>query len=294
MLELTAEQARLWRDELCPALAAEGIRVGRLPRRHHEELAELGVGVRPPDLPGPHAARRRPGTAVPVHLGPVAQPRRARARPRVGRGALRARQGPRGPAALRRRRRARAADSARVGDRALPPLALSGDGDRRADGVPPDARRRHGDLGRRRRPARGRRDGAAQAPLRRRGADRGLELDLAAMLGDSRSASLVAASSVYPIRGLLDLADVGQLYSLDRPDLKYDADARTPSAAWRLQPTTTSSPRSPSGTSSSSTPTTRSRRVSSRSFAPRRPTSTSSRSRPPSTARVTTRRWPRR
>ncbi len=28
--------------------------------------------------------------------------------------------------------------------------------------------------------------------------------------------------SVYPVTGLLDLADVGQLYSLDRPDLKYE------------------------------------------------------------------------
>ena len=27
---------------------------------------------------------------------------------------------------------------------------------------------------------------------------------------------------VYPITGLLDLADVGQLYALDRPDLKYE------------------------------------------------------------------------
>ena len=32
----------------------------------------------------------------------------------------------------------------------------------------------------------------------------------------------VGRENVYPIRGLLDLADVGQLYALDRPDLKYE------------------------------------------------------------------------
>jgi polyphosphate kinase len=32
----------------------------------------------------------------------------------------------------------------------------------------------------------------------------------------------VSESNVYPIRGLLDLADVGQLYAADRPELKYD------------------------------------------------------------------------
>jgi len=32
----------------------------------------------------------------------------------------------------------------------------------------------------------------------------------------------VAQSGTYPVRGLLDLADVGQLYTLDRSDLKYD------------------------------------------------------------------------
>ena len=32
----------------------------------------------------------------------------------------------------------------------------------------------------------------------------------------------IALTGVYPVRGLLDLADVGQLYTLDRPDLKYE------------------------------------------------------------------------
>jgi polyphosphate kinase len=32
----------------------------------------------------------------------------------------------------------------------------------------------------------------------------------------------VGSESVYPITGMLDLADLGQLYALDRPELKYD------------------------------------------------------------------------
>src|SRR5439155_16259717 len=32
----------------------------------------------------------------------------------------------------------------------------------------------------------------------------------------------VASDQVYPIQGLLDLADVSQLHGLDRPDLKYE------------------------------------------------------------------------
>jgi polyphosphate kinase len=41
--ELTTRQSRLWGRELCPALAAEGIVVGRLDDCTEEELAELGV-----------------------------------------------------------------------------------------------------------------------------------------------------------------------------------------------------------------------------------------------------------
>ena len=74
-----------------------------------------------------------PGSAVPVHLRPVAQPRRARARPGVGRGAVRARQGAGGPRPLRRGRRARpAASRSRSVIAHFLRLALPGDGDRRA------------------------------------------------------------------------------------------------------------------------------------------------------------------
>ena len=61
---------------------------------------------------------------------------------------------------------------------------------------------------------------SAQAPVRRCRAHGGVELDLAR---DARGLqeSLGTADQVYPINGMLDLADVGQLYALDRPDLKY-------------------------------------------------------------------------
>ena len=43
-----------------------------------------------------------------------------------------------------------------------------------------------------------------------------------AMLNRLQERLSVGPDGVYAIRGLLDLADVGQLYALDRPDLKYD------------------------------------------------------------------------
>jgi polyphosphate kinase len=44
----------------------------------------------------------------------------------------------------------------------------------------------------------------------------------AAMLTRLQERLGVNGSGTYPVRGLLDLADVGQLYALDRGDLKYD------------------------------------------------------------------------
>ena len=50
VLELTAAQSRLWRDELCPALAAEGIVVGTVDDATDEELRELEEHLRAADL----------------------------------------------------------------------------------------------------------------------------------------------------------------------------------------------------------------------------------------------------
>ena len=75
-------------------------------------------------------------------------------------------------------RQARDVPAAGARAAALPAGAVPEDGDRRVQRLPRDARRRLRGLGRGGRPARGGRAGAAQAPLRRRRARRGLELDL--------------------------------------------------------------------------------------------------------------------
>ena len=124
VLELTAQQSRLWKRELRPALAAEGIVVGGIEDSSAKELKQLERRLPARDLPRADAARGRPGPAVPVHLGPLALARGLRRRPRDGRGALRARQDPRRPAALPRDRRPRPLRPARAGHRALPPDAL--------------------------------------------------------------------------------------------------------------------------------------------------------------------------
>ena len=132
VLELSAQQAQLWRDQLCPALAAEHDPGRHRRRRHRRRAGRARAHLRAADLSRPDAAGGRPGPAVPVHLRPLAQPRRRRARPRVGRGALRAGQGARGPPALPLGRRPWPADPARVGDLALPAVALPRDGGGRA------------------------------------------------------------------------------------------------------------------------------------------------------------------
>ena len=179
MLELGAAQSQLWRDELCPALAAEGIRVGTVDDATPSELAELERIFLRQIYPVLTPLAVGPGQPFPYISGPLAEPRRHGSRRHVGRGAVRARQGARGPAALRRRRLRRASAPARGGDRALPARALPRDGGHRARRLPRHPRRRHRDLGRCRRPARGGRERAAQAPVRRGRAARGLELDLA-------------------------------------------------------------------------------------------------------------------
>ena len=94
-------------DELCPALAAEGIVVTSVDDLNEEERAELDDALRARDLSRADAARGRARPAVPVHLAPLGQPRALRRRPGHGRGALRARQGAGRPAALPAARPAR-------------------------------------------------------------------------------------------------------------------------------------------------------------------------------------------
>ena len=223
VLELSAEQARLWREQLCPALAAEQILIGSVEDATDDERAELedvfarqiypvltplAVG---PGQPFPYISGLSLSLGVVVRDPESGEERFARVKV---------------PEGLPR--------FLVVGERGLliplesaiahflpwlfPEMEVV---ERRR--VPPHARRRHRDLRRRRRPARGGRERAAQAPLRRRRAPRGLELDVSpTMLARLEERLGVHPDSVYPVTGLLDLADVGQLYGLDRPDLKYE------------------------------------------------------------------------
>ena len=196
--ELAGRQAKLWKRELRPALAAAGLEIatvdecsGQRARRSSAGtssarsipiLTPLAVG---PGQPFPYVS------GLSMSLGVIAR------RPRHRRGALRAREGAGGARALRRGRQE--ARAARGRDRALPADALPGDGDHRARALPRHARRRLRGLRRRRRPARGRRDGASAAALRRRRPARGLELRLA---GDARPAHGRARRAAEPgLRG---------------------------------------------------------------------------------------------
>ena len=135
-LTLTERQAVLWTGELQSALAAEGILVGACADCTERRARRARRAVRSRALPGPYTARSRARTAVPVHLGPLAVTRAVRSRPRFRGGAVCADQGAGNASAVRSRRRERPAAARRRGHRALPAVALPGDGDRRACRLP--------------------------------------------------------------------------------------------------------------------------------------------------------------
>ena len=129
--------------------------------------------IRRGDLPGPDAARRRPGPSVPVHQHAQPVDRRRPARSGLRRAPLRPGQGAAG-AAPAVRGRAGDLGAARPDHRQQPRPALHRDGDHRRPPVPGHPQRRPGDRGGRgRRPAPGDRGGAPAAALRRGGPARG-------------------------------------------------------------------------------------------------------------------------
>ena len=173
VLELSALQSRLWKRELRPALAAEGITVGgiedlgskeleKLERRFHREiypvLTPLAVG---PGQPFPYISGLSLSLAIFAEDPETGDERFARVKipeglPRFfdlgGRGLY--------------------VPLEQIIAHFLPTL-FPGVDDRRARGVPRDARRRLRGLRRRRRPPRGGRDPASAPALRRRRARRG-------------------------------------------------------------------------------------------------------------------------
>jgi polyphosphate kinase len=222
VLELTAAQARLWADDLCPALAAEGIVIARVKDAKDDELAELeriftghifpvltplAVG---PGQPFPYISGLSLSLALMVRDPEAGEERFARVKV---------------PEGLQR--------FVRVGERGLHvPLEdvighfldrlfpemevteqvafrltrdgeteISDDADDLLEAVESEVRRR--------------RFGSVVRVEVSSSVSREMRGRLEERLGVSRD-------QVYPVRGILDLGDVSELYSIDRPDLKDD------------------------------------------------------------------------
>ena len=221
-LDLVNEQSRLWRDDLCPALAAEGIVLGSVSDTTPDEreqledhfarqifpvLTPLAVG---PGQPFPYISGLSLSLGVVVRDPESDEERFARVKV---------------PEGLSR--------WVGVGDRGLSiPLEsviehflswlfpemeimeraafrLTRDGDTEISDDADDLLE------------------AVESELRKRRFGAVVRLEVSSsisrmMLSRLEERLLVARENVYPVRGLLDLADLAQLYSLDRPDLKYE------------------------------------------------------------------------
>jgi polyphosphate kinase len=221
-LELMAAQSLLWRDDLCPALAAEGIVIGTVDDMTKQQSAQLED----------HFARQIFPVLTPLAVGP-GQPF-----PYISGLSLSLGVVVRDPESGEER-------FARVKvPEGLPRWVAVGDG---GLSIPLEAVIEHflsflfPEMEIVERTAfRLTRDGdteisddaddlleAVESELRRRrfGAVVRLEVSSSvshAMLARLEERLLVGRDNVYPVEGLLDLADVGQLYAVDRPDLKYE------------------------------------------------------------------------
>jgi polyphosphate kinase len=220
-VELTNAQSQLWREQLCPALAAEGIVVGAVEDATEAERAELetlfahqiypvltplAVG---PGQPFPYISGLSLSLGVVVRDPESSEERFARVKV---------------PEGLPR--------FVAIGDRGLHiPLEsaiahflpwlfpemeiiervdfrLTRDGDTEISDDADDLLE------------------AVESELQKRRFGAVVRLEVNSSISRTMLARLeerlhVNPDSVYRVRGLLDLADVGQLYSLDRPDLKY-------------------------------------------------------------------------
>jgi len=220
VLELMGEQTRLWRDELAPALAAEGILLGTVSDATHAELEELeqvflgqifpvltplAVG---PGQPFPYISGLSLSLALLVRDAETGEERFARVKVPEGldrfvsvgtRGLIVPLEDVIGHFLDRLFPEMEVIEQAvfrltRDGD-----TEISDDADDLLEAVESEVRRR--------------RFGAVVRLEVSHSATRTMVARLEERLGVSRD-------QVYPVRGLLDLADVAQLYGLDRPDLK--------------------------------------------------------------------------
>ncbi|HEY2326072.1 MAG TPA: polyphosphate kinase 1 [Gaiellaceae bacterium] len=222
VLALTADQSRLWRDDLCPALAEHGIVVGTVDdassgereelesvfaRQIYPVLTPLAVG---PGQPFPYISGLSLSLGVTVHDPESGEERFARVKVPEG-----------------------LARFVAIGDRGLTiPLEtviehylswlfpemditerttfrVTRDGDTEIDDDADDLLE------------------AVESELQKRRFGAAVRLEVSSSITRSMQQRLIerlgiSPSHVYPIRGLLDLADVGQLYGIDRPELKYE------------------------------------------------------------------------
>ncbi len=222
--ELSERQARLFRDEIVPALAEAGIELVRWDDLDREEqkhckrlfkdrvfpvLTPLAVD---PAHPFPYISGLSLNLAV---LDPQPEDRQGALRPGQGAADLRPLRAARQPA-LR---------AARGRHRRAPQAALPGHGGARGPHLPGHPQRGpRGRGGRRREPPRRAREGAAAPPVRPAGPARGRGVDRAA--GARRCWSPSSASreeEVFRLPGPLDLRGLHGIADLHREELKYPA-----------------------------------------------------------------------
>ena len=221
VLELTAQQSALWRDKLCPALAAEGILVGGVEDATEAERTELeqvftrqifpvltplAVG---PGQPFPYISGLSLSLGLLVRDPEAGEERFARVKVPEGldrfvsigaRGLLVPLE------SVLSHFLPRLFPEMEVVQRAL--FRLTRDGDTEISDDADDLLE------------------AVESDLRRRRFGAVVRMEVSGSISRDMLTRLterlgITADQVYAIRGLLDLADVTQLHSLDRPDLKY-------------------------------------------------------------------------
>jgi polyphosphate kinase len=222
VLELSAEQARLWSEQLCPALAAEHVLIGRVEdatdgerteleelfaRQIYPVLTPLAVG---PGQPFPYISGLSLSLGVVVRDPESGEERFARVKVPEGLPRFLA-VGERG---LRIPLESAIAHflpwlfpEMEVVERVA--FRLTRDGDTEISDDADDLLE------------------AVESELQRRRFGAVVRLEVSSstsrtMLTRLEERLSIHPDSVYPVTGLLDLADVGQLYTLDRPDLKYE------------------------------------------------------------------------
>lgn len=221
-LELTATQSKLWRTELCPALAEQGIVVGTVDDASASELAELEA----------HFARQIYPVLTPLAVGP-GQPF-----PYISGLSLSLGITVRDPDSGEERfARVKVPDTlprfVGVGDRGLlipletvishylhwlfpgmdvteqAAFRITRDGDTEISDDADDLLQ------------------AVETELRRRRFGAVVRLEVSSSISQAMAGRLterlaIRPDIVYPVHGTLDLADVSQLHELDRPELKYE------------------------------------------------------------------------